>query len=253
MSRLQDFLMVLLQLKESAISGVAALIILLILADVICYHIIYFRMTSISKLYEPFPRYGHGAAAVGGRCYLWGGCVQDFSESGRRKLASTVEIFDPCLETWEKHHTTGVPPPGLYAEACTSLLDSLYWFGGYDGNSDYHNSLHRLDPTTLEWRQLPPLNEADGPMRKIGCGMVSFLQDQLAVFGGYGIPAGPTQPGAMFTKDTLNYIDWWGWSNELHVFDITESMHICEHCLSICVFCFEGSTSVIPIVALQCV
>ena len=54
--------------------------------------------------------------------------------------------------------------------------------------------------------------------------MVSFLQDQLAVFGGYGIPAGPTQPGAMFTKDTLNYIDWLGWSNELHVFDITESM-----------------------------
>ena len=119
------------------------------------------------KLYEPTPRFSHGAAAVGGRCYLWGGCVQDFTESGRRKLALTVEIFDPHLGTWEEHHTTGVPPPGLYSGACTSLLDSLHWFGGYDGKY-FYNSLHKLDPTTLEWRELQPLNQADGPMKKIG-------------------------------------------------------------------------------------
>ena len=93
-------------------------------------------MTSIpfgrTKLYEPSPRFLHGAAPVGGRCYLRGGCVQDFTESGRRKLALTVEIFDPYLETWEEHPTTGVLPPGLYDGACTSLLNSLYWFGGYD-------------------------------------------------------------------------------------------------------------------------
>ena len=95
------------------------------------------RMASIlsslfgqTKLYEPSPRLAHGAAAVGGRCYLRGGCVQDFSASGRRKLASTVDIFDLYLETWEEHHTTGVPPPGLYLGACTSLLDSfvLVWW-----------------------------------------------------------------------------------------------------------------------------
>ena len=171
-----------------------------------------------TKLYEPSPRLGHGTAAVGGKCYLWGGYVQDFSESGRRKLASTVDIFDPYLETWEEHPTTGVPPPGLYLGACTSL----YWFGGHDGSSRC-NSLHRLDTTTLEWSELQPLNQTDGPMRKNGCGMVSFLQDKLAVFGGYGIPTGPTQPGAMFTKDTHS-TDGSGWSNELHVFNITEGM-----------------------------
>ena len=185
-----------------------------------------FRMASAlfgrAKLHRPSPRFSHGAAAVGGKCYLWGGCVQDFTESGRRELASTVKIFDPHLETWEEHHTTGVPPPGLYSGACTSLLDSLYWFGGNDGTS-FYNSLHRLDPTTLKWREIQPLNQADGPMRKIGCGMVSFLQDKLAVFGGYGIPTGPTQPGAMFTK-TTNTTDGSGWSNELHVFNITEGM-----------------------------
>ena len=178
-----------------------------------------------TKLYEPTLRCGHRATSIGGRCYLWGGRVQDFPEGGRRKLASTIEIFDPYLETWDKHPTTGVPPPGLYYGACTSLLDLLYWFGGYDGSS-YYNSLHRLDPTTLEWRELQSLNQADGPMRKRGCGMVSFLQDQLAVFGGYGIPTGHTQPGATFTKDT-HFTDGSGWSNELHVFDTTEGMSVC--------------------------
>ena len=44
-----------------------------------------------------------------GAIYLWGGCVsQDFSESSRRKLESTIEIFDPHLETWEEHPATGV-------------------------------------------------------------------------------------------------------------------------------------------------
>ena len=174
-----------------------------------------------TKLYEPSPRFGHGAAAVGGRCYLWGGHVQDFSESGRRKLASTVEIFDPYLETWEEHPTTRVPPPGLHNGACTSLLDSLYWFGGWNG-SFYCNSLHRLNTTTLKWRELQPLNQVYGPMRKHGCGMVSF-RDKLAVFGGYGIPTGPTQPGAMLTKST-DSTDGKGWSNEFHVFTITEGM-----------------------------
>ena len=179
-------------------------------------------MTSISKLYEPSPRFAHGAVAVGGRCYLWSGRVQDFSASGRRKLLSTIEIFDPYLETWKECHTTGAAPPGLYNGACTSLLDSLYWFGGYDGSS-FHNSLHRLDTTTMEWREIQPLKQADGPMRKDGCGMVSFLQDKLAVFGGHGIPTGPTQPGAMFTKN-IHVTDGRGWSNELHVFTITEGM-----------------------------
>ena len=170
---------------------------------------------------EPTPRSSHGAAAVEGKCYLWGGRVQYFSKSGRRNVASTIEIFDPNLEIWEKHPTTGIPPPGLYGGACTSLLDSLYWFGGWDGSS-YYNSLHRLDTTTLEWRELQPQNQTDRPMRKIWCGMVSFLQDQLATFGGYGIPTGSIQPGATFIKDC--FTSGIGWSNELHVFDITRSM-----------------------------
>ena len=176
-----------------------------------------------TKQYEPTPRFSHCAAAVGGRCYLWGGDLQDFTESGRRKLASTIEIFDPFLKTWEKHPTTGVPLPAPYNGACTSPLNrSLYWFGGWNRESD-HSSIHTLDTTTLEWRRIQPLNPADGPMRKkFGCGMVSFFQDRLATFGGYGIPTGPIQSGATFIMDPFN--SGMGWSNELHIFDITTSM-----------------------------
>ena len=179
------------------------------------------RMTSISKLYEPTPRFSHGAVQLRRKCYLWGGLVLDFSGSSREELASTVEVFDPDLEAWKKHDTTGVPPPGLYDGACTSLLDSLYWFGGQDSRS-FYNSLHKLDTTTTpEWRELQPLDQADGPMRKIWCGMVPFLQDKLAMFGGYGIPTGHIQPGATLIN---NVSEGKSWSNEFHVFDITGGM-----------------------------
>jgi len=58
-------------------------------------------------------------------------------------------------------------------------------------------------------------------MRKAGCGMVPYGQDRLALFGGAGIPTGPTQPGATFTKDT-NSTGGEGRSNELHIFNINE-------------------------------
>jgi len=180
-----------------------------------------------TKVNDPTPRFSHCAAAVGGKCYFWGGFVQDFYGNGRKKLVSTVEIFDPNLKTWEKHPTTGDPPPGLCDAACTSQLDSLYWFGGDDGIS-FHNSLHRLDTTTLEWRELQPENEDERPMRKVWCGMVSFSHDQLAIFGGYGRPTtSPIQSGATFMRNPFS--SEMGWSNELHVFDITRSMWPLSH------------------------
>ena len=52
-------------------------------------------------------------------------------------------------------------------------------------------------------------------MRKAGCGMVSY-DDQLILFGGYGTPSGPTQPGAEFVEHTGGA----GWTNELHMFNV---------------------------------
>ena len=179
-------------------------------------------MIGRTKAYEPSPRWGHYAAPVGGKCLLWGGRVPDFSASGRKKLASTFEIFDPYLEVWEQQATSGLSPPALELGVCASLLDQLYLFGGLDGVSSC-DSLHALDPASLEWKELGVLNQADGPMRKMECGMVSYNGDRLALFGGYGIPTGPAQPGATFTKNT-SYNDGRGWTNELHIFNSNEGM-----------------------------
>jgi len=183
---------------------------------------IFSSMLGQTKPYEPSPRFVHYAAPVGGRCFLWGGRVPDFSASGRKKLASTVEIFDPYLEVWEQQTTSGVPPSGLADGACLSLGDQLYSFGGWDGAS-FYNTLHMLDPTSLEWKQLRVLNQADGPMKKFVCGMVPYGQDQLSLFGGYGIPTSLAHPGATFTNDT-SFTDGRGWSNELHIFNINEGI-----------------------------
>ena len=51
----------------------------------------------------------------------------------------------------------------------------------------------QLDTRTWTWKQL----SSTGPMRKVGCGMVAHGSN-LVLFGGYGIPSGPTQPGAEF-------------------------------------------------------
>ena len=113
----------------------------------------------------------------------WAGCVRDFSESGRRKLASTIEIFDPYLETWEKHHTTGVPHPGLYGGACTSLLDSLT---GLLGTMAGLITIPFIAWTPQHWRG---------------------LQDKLATFGSYVICTNPSQlqPGAKFVSKNTKY------------------------------------------------
>lgn len=56
------------------------------------------------------------------------------------------------------------------------------------------------------------------PTKKFGCKMVVTNDNRLVLFGGYGIPSGPTQPGAEFILNTNGN----GWTNELHSFDLWE-------------------------------
>ena len=176
-------------------------------------------------LYQPSPRFYHHAAQVGEKSYLWGGITQDFSLSSRQTLASEIEIFDVFSETWKTRTATGAPPPGLIGGACTVVSETLYHFGGTDGQSRY-NTLHCLDTLSLNWRELHDhaQNPADQPMPKSGCGLVTYKDTaSLAVFAGYGIPCYPTQPGATFIQNT-KYTDGSGWTNEFHLFNLTNGM-----------------------------
>ena len=172
------------------------------------------------SLYQPSPRLLHCTAPVGKRSLLWGGRIQDFSESGQKSFAYEIEIFDNFSQKWEKRTTTGIPSPGLYNGCCAVLAESLYYFGGEDGNSS-HNSLHCLNSITLDWTKIDVQNPDDQPMVKTGFGLVTYQDTaSLIVFAGYGIPHGPIQPGAKFVQNP-KFTDGRGWTNEFHLFNLT--------------------------------
>ena len=151
---------------------------------------------------------------------MWGGLTQNFYQSEKDTLRSTVNVFNHYLETWQEQHTSGVPPRGLFSGAYTAHRDLMYSFAGNDG-STFMNSLHVLDTDLLVWRDTPHCDTGTSPMPKEGCGMVSFGSHYLATIGGYGIPTQLLQHGSSFIKNH-SYTDGRGWTDEFHVFDITE-------------------------------
>ena len=178
--------------------------------------------TRSSNKYEPLPRYWHISCRVGSKVVVQGGRTKDFSENSRQHLSSVVEIFDPYSELWKQRHVTGdAPSPGTYAAASASLDDFLFSFGGYDGRK-WFNTVHRLDTEKLCWSQVSPQDADGAPMPKFGCEMITY-GNSLGVFGGCGVPRGPTEPQS-FIKDTRS-IDGRGWTNEFHVYNLSEGKY----------------------------
>ena len=174
------------------------------------------KLTGSSSNYEPMPRFFHNSSRVGSKVVVQGGLTKDFSEKSRRHFSSVVEIFDPYSESWEQRPVTGdAPSPGTYGAASASLHDNLFSFGGSDGRP--FNTLRRLDTEKLCWS--PPQNADGAPMPKFGCGMIAF-GNGLGVFGGYGVPRGPTEPQS-FIKHTRS-TDGSGWTNEFHIHNLSE-------------------------------
>ena len=177
-------------------------------------------LTGSSAKYEPLPRLGHISGRVGSKLVVQGGRTKDFSVKSKQQLSSVVEIFDPYSELWEQRKVQGVAPsPGTYLAASASLNDDLFSFGGWDG-SQFFNTLHRLDSKTWRWSQVSPQN-ADGapmPIYKYGCEMIAF-RNSLVVFGGHGVPQGPTEPGS-FIKN-ISFTNGRGWTNEFHIYNLS--------------------------------
>ena len=179
---------------------------------------------------EPAGRDGHSTAVAGDRLYLWVGHqlgmpeVHDSAE--KRQFSSSVEVFDVNTGCWEQRTTSGTPPLGVIRYSCVAVRNELHYFGGYCGHDDcYHNSVHTLSTSTLQWRMLAPSTTEDGaPMQKQWCGMVHFTdgeEDLLYVVGGWGhaVPSSP-QHGAQY-QETL-YGDG-VYTNEQHIFSLSSS------------------------------
>ena len=177
--------------------------------------------TRSSDKYEPLPRYFHISCRVGSKVVVQGGLTKDFSEKSRQHLSSVVEIFDPYFESWEQRQVTGyAPSPGTYRGAASaSLHDDLFSFGGTD-SKQFFNTVHKLDTEKLCWSQVSHQNADGAPMPKVACGMIAFGNNSLGVFGGYGVPRGPTEPQS-FIKGT-GFTDGRGWTLEFHIYNLSE-------------------------------
>ena len=167
------------------------------------------------------PRMGHRACQTGSKTLVHSGLTKDFSEKTKRRLARVVELYDSYTEVWQQKEVTGEPAPGVHAAASASVDDDLFTFGGFVGGR-LSDTLHVLKRAT-QWIELCPQNDRAGsPMAKWGAEMVAF-GNNLAVFGGYGIPHGPTQPGSSFIK----HAGGGGWTNEFHTYSLEDGMCTC--------------------------
>ena len=178
---------------------------------------------------EPAGRCNHSTAVVDNQLYLWGGyqpgTPQVHNSANKRRFFSSVEVFKVNTGCWEQRTTRGTPPLGVDGYSCVAVRNELHYFGGWCGHSGgcYHNSVHTLRTSTLQWRMLAPsTTEGGAPMQKRHCGMVHFTDKEenlLYVVGGYG-HAAPSLPqhGAQYQQYGSGVH-----TNEQHIFSLSTS------------------------------
>ena len=146
----------------------------------------------------------------------------------KTQLTKSIQMYDPFTETWREIPIIGTPPEGLYDGTATYSDHFLYTYGGHNGTS-YSSSLNQLDTRSYTWTQLSSQHEC-GPMRKTGCGII-YYNNSLIICGGVGNPSSKLQAGSQFIKST-KYKDDTGWTNEIHVFNISEGSKLSLACFS---------------------
>ena len=141
----------------------------------------------------------------------------------KREFLSSVDVFQSDCGDWIRQETSGIPPLGVNGYCCAAVGDSLYYFGGYCGHDYcYHNSVHKLSTSSLQWMMLSPsTSESGAPMRKVNSGMVAFRdceEDILCLVAGYGPTPTHHQSGAKYKTDHGTT-----WCNEQYMFSLSTS------------------------------
>ena len=136
----------------------------------------------------------HSTVVNSNRLYCWGGIQVDHPRvhynDEKRKFTSSVDIFHLPTLKWERKSTAATPPVGVMDYACTNIRENILYFGGNCLHNDcFHNDIFELNTLTNKWREIINSSPDNGPMRKRGCGMISFNmngEDNLLVIGGFG-------------------------------------------------------------------
>ena len=141
--------------------------------------------------------------------------------------SGVVDVFNLPSGRWQQLPTTGPPPPGVHGSVCAVVGNCTFFFGGanrVDGVVHFYNTIHKLDVISMLWTELDPAQHGTAPMEKYNAGMVSYYESNLLVFSGYGrLPADPHTRPADYVPDPRIPNLRWGWTNELHRFDLQSS------------------------------
>ena len=190
---------------------------------------IYTLIFTVNDECEPTPRRAHKTAVIGGNLYMWAGNsprlqqIVTHDSPEKRAVVSSVDVFHLESGDWVQQLTSGTPL-GVGGYACAAVGDELHYFGGhnYSGHC-FHNGVHKLSTSSLQWVMLSPTTSEDGaPMKKAYCDMVAFKDEQediLFVVGGIGTTPSSCQPGAQYQR-VSNVIFR---CNEQHMFTLSTS------------------------------
>ncbi|XP_071441235.1 kelch domain-containing protein 2-like [Hetaerina americana] len=178
-------------------------------------------------------RSGHITVVFKEHMLVWGGYMENPDEIYRSQVKcdyhNTNELwaYDSHTEIWSLIITKGDPPP-RNSGACGVVFDDfLYVFGGYHGVSDglveegNSNQLHRLDLTTMTWKQLFPGGVSPTPCDKL----VGWeYNGKLYFFGGFGPAPDIWSSGTFdFVPERMNMLENHpsrGWNNQLVSLDV---------------------------------
>ena len=172
--------------------------------------------------YEPKPQHAHCSALVEGKWITYGGFG---ANGGYADPPTAVDVFDSAREEWTQMTTSGTPPSGVVSAACVAVGPLLYHIGGADEGVDY-NTVHCLDTTTMEWRELQPANPQAAPMKKYGLAGISYGSIIVTV-GGLGDLPTNRHPGVEYVPDPES--EGKGWTNEVVCYDTEKSECMCVH------------------------
>lgn len=112
-------------------------------------HVVWFPAQVCGQ--APTARVGHGAAAIDGKLYIYGGRTEVVETSSLDDLF----CFDLGSHSWTKvEPASSVAPPKRNYHAMTAAGRCLYVFGGC-GDKGRLNDLWAYDVDTNVWRELP--------------------------------------------------------------------------------------------------
>lgn len=118
---------------------------------------------------KPTPVSNVGAAVIGERIYVPGGCTSV------NEATDQVEVYDPLTDTW----TQGTPlPVPMCAYALATADEMIYLFGGWNGQS-FVDRAFVYDPGTEVWTELGPMPSARG------FAAAGVIEGIIYVVGGY--------------------------------------------------------------------